>query len=261
MSRLQTRLKSLRAEGRKALAVFLTAGVPEYGATVGLVLELEKAGVDVIEIGLPFSDPLADGPVIQRSSTLAIANGVTLSSVLGMVSEIRGHSEIPIALMGYLNPLLRFGFERFCRAAAGAGVDGVILPEVPLEEHRLFTRILAQHSIDGVLLVTPTSPPSRIRAIDRASSGFLYCVSMTGVTGSHHPRQDGRYLRRVRRNVRKNPVLVGFGIAGPEDARRFAEYADGVIVGSAFLSLLLSGPGPERAVRWIASVKAALGKT
>jgi tryptophan synthase alpha chain len=259
MSRLRARLQMLRAEQRKALAVFLTAGVPTTRATIPLVLALEQAGADLIEIGIPFSDPLADGPVIQQSSTLALRNGITLRHVLEMVSGIRKRSDIPIALMGYLNPLLQYGFADFSRQAAAAGVDGMILPEVPLEEQPPYTRVLAKHRLDGILLVTPTSPASRIRRIDARSQGFLYCVSMTGVTGGRIGRIDARYVQRVTRNAVKNPVLVGFGIAGAADARRYAEYADGVIVGSAFLRRLLVPGGRKAAVRWITTLRAALG--
>jgi tryptophan synthase alpha chain len=242
MSRLKARLHALRAERRKALAVFLTAGVPTPQATVPLVLALEQAGADLIEIGIPFSDPLADGPVIQQSSTLALRNGITLRHILDIVAAIRKRSGIPIALMGYLNPLLR-----------------MILPEVPLEEQQPYSAVLAQHRLDNILLVTPTSPVSRIRRIDARSQGFLYCVSMTGVTGARIGRIDGRYVQRVTRNAVKNPVLVGFGIAGAADARRYAEFADGVIVGSAFLRRLLVPGGLKTAVRWITTLRTALG--
>jgi tryptophan synthase alpha chain len=259
MSRLKARLHALRAERRKALAVFLTAGVPTPQATVPLVLALEQAGADLIEIGIPFSDPLADGPVIQQSSTLALRNGITLRHILDIVAAIRKRSGIPIALMGYLNPLLRYGFADFSRRAAAAGVDGMILPEVPLEEQQPYSAVLAQHRLDNILLVTPTSPVSRIRRIDARSQGFLYCVSMTGVTGARIGRIDGRYVQRVTRNAVKNPVLVGFGIAGAADARRYAEFADGVIVGSAFLRRLLVPGGLKTAVRWITTLRTALG--
>jgi tryptophan synthase alpha chain len=258
VSRIAGALSALKAGRRKALSVFVTAGVPHARSTVPLVLALERAGADLIEIGLPFSDPLADGPVIQQSSALAIANGVTLRDIFAMIREIRKRSDIPIVLMGYLNPILRFGLDRFCRSAADRGVDGIILPEVPLEEHGAYAPMLARHALDGILLVTPTSSPSRIRAIDEASHGFLYCVSMTGVTGARRAATDSRYLRRVSRIAVRNPVLVGFGIASPGDARRAAAHADGVIIGSAFVRRLLPDGDPDSAVSWIARVRSAL---
>ncbi len=259
MTRLSERLAGLRSRGRKALAVFLTAGVPARNSTVQLVLDLEKAGADIVEIGLPFSDPLADGPVIQASSALALANGVHLPLILDMVRKVRSRSAVPLVLMGYLNPLLRYGFSRFCTEAGRAGVDGLILPEVPLEEHARFAPALAAAGVDGILLVTPATSPQRIRVIDAASRGFLYCVSMTGVTGGGASGIHERHLRRVKRHAPRNPVLVGFGIAGPADARRAARHADGVIVGSAFLKRLLSDGGREEALRWIAGLRSALG--
>jgi len=258
MSRVTERLEAVRADGRKALAVFLTAGVPTPRATVPLALALEQAGADLIEIGIPFSDPLADGPVIQQSSALALRNGITLRHVLDMVFGIRRRSAIPIVLMGYLNPLLRSGFGEFSRQAAEAGADGMILPEVPLEEHAPYGEVLAKHGLDSIMMVTPTSPVSRIRRIDARSQGFLYCVSMTGVTGAPIAGVDRAYLQRVRRHAARNPLLVGFGIAGPRDARRYAEHADGVIVGSAFLHRLMAPGGKGEAIRWIASLKAAM---
>lgn len=258
MSRISTRLQGLRAEGGKALAVFLTAGVPTRNATVRLVLDLEAAGADVIEIGLPFSDPLADGPVIQQSSALALRNGVTLRTVLEIVGSIRKRSDLPIALMGYLNPLLRYGIREFCAAAAGAGVDGMILPEVPLEEHLPFGTVLRKTGLDSILLVTPGSSAARIRAIDRASRGFLYCVSITGVTGARIGRMDEAYLNRVTGNARNNPVLAGFGIASPAEARMYARHTDGVIVGSAFVRRLLAGEAKRKTMTWISEIKAGV---
>lgn len=258
MSRIGPVLRSLAPTREKALAVFLTAGVPSRDSTTRLVLELEEAGTDIIEIGLPFSDPLADGPVIQRSSALALRNGVTLATVLGTVEAIRKRSGIPLVLMGYLNPLLSVGFSGFCASAASAGVDGMILPEIPLEEHAPYRRALARTGLDSILLVTPASTISRIRAIDEASSGFLYCVALTGVTGAQPVRRNAPYIRRVKRNAVKNPVLAGFGIATMADARAYAGCADGIVVGSAFVRRLLAGDSPRLATRWIAGIKAAI---
>ncbi len=260
MNRIERRFLSLRASGGKALAVFVTAGFPRAGSTPGIVRALEAGGADIMELGMPFSDPLADGPVIQQSSAAALANGVTLGSVLDDVRAVRSSSDIPIVLMGYLNPIFRFGEERFFREAAEAGVDGVILPEVPLEEFGRFSGILQRSSLSGILMITPATGDERIRRMDERSSGFLYCVSATGVTGTTGGKVAGDYLARARTHARKNPLMVGFGIATPEDAGRYAPLADGVIIGSAFIRLLSASPSPEDIASWTRGFKSALSR-
>jgi tryptophan synthase alpha chain len=251
---LTHRLRRLREKNEKALALFLTTGYPTLDATVPLVLELEKAGADIIELGMPFSDPVADGPVIQQSSEVALRNGVTLSHMFRMAEAIRASSTLPVVVMGYVNPILRYGLETFFLDAARAGIDGIILPEVPLEEAVRFEEMLHRTGLALIRLVAPTTPPERVTQIDALSSGFLYCVSSTGVTGGTNGTPVEEYLRRVRPLVRKNPMLVGFGIAGPEEARRYARYADGVVVGSALLKRLTTEP-VDATMRWVRSLK------
>ncbi len=256
--RITTELNRIRAQQGKALALFITAGFPEISSTVELVPKLAEAGADLIEIGMPFSDPLADGPVIQESSAIALKNGVTIKTILNDVRTIRKSCNVPLVLMGYVNPILSYGANRFFDDAAEAGVDGMILPELPLEESGRFAGQLKANGIAQILLVTPTTPPERIRKIDAASEGFLYCVATTGVTGAGGKAADGEYVARVKSNAPKNPVLVGFGISNPDDARRAAEHADGVIIGSALIKRLLAGEKAGESCRWVTEVKKML---
>ena len=258
MNRIAARFAELRKRKGKGLALFLTAGFPKLNSTPHLVKSLEEGGADFVELGMPFSDPLADGPIIQESSARALENGVTLESILHDVQTIRRNSAIPIVLMGYLNPILNFGERRFFAEAARAGVDGVILPEVPLEEYGRFSAFLEGNGLDGILLVTPASPVERIRAIDMASSGFLYCVSTTGVTGARGSGAPADYLKKVKSHSEKNPLMVGFGISTPDDAKAYASVSDGVIVGSALIRFLSSSPSHTDIVDWVKRYKAIL---
>jgi tryptophan synthase alpha chain len=258
IERITERLEQVRARGERALALFVTAGYPDLSSTAELVPRLAEAGADLVEIGMPFSDPLADGPVIQESSAVALNNGVTIGSVLSDVRTIRGSCSAPIVLMGYVNPILSYGAQRFFDDAAEAGVDGVILPELPLEEAGRFAGQMKRHHLAQILLVTPTTPPGRIREIDRASSGFLYCVATTGVTGTGGRAAATDYVVRVKSNAPETPLLVGFGISTPEDARRAAEHADGVIVGSALIKRLQQGVRSDAVYRWVREIKSSL---
>lgn len=256
--RISRELGRIRAQHGKALVLFITAGYPELSSTVALVPKLAEAGADLIEIGMPFSDPLADGPVIQESSAVALKNGVTISTILNDVRTIRTSCEVPIVLMGYVNPILRYGPKRFFDDAAAAGVDGLILPELPLEESGRFGEQMKANGLAQILLVAPTTPPERIRKIDAASEGFLYCVATTGVTGTGGKPATGEYLARVKSHAVKNPVLAGFGIATPDDARRTVERADGVIIGSALMQRLRNGDEAAAACAWVRTIRDAL---
>jgi tryptophan synthase alpha chain len=261
--RLDRRLSALRAGGRKALAVFLTAGFPDRDSTPALARTLAGAGVDIIEIGMPFSDPLADGPVIQQTSAAALLNGMTLPLLLDAVREIRRGNDLPLVLMGYLNPILQYGVEEFFQDAAAAGVDGIILPEVPLEEAGRFSGFLRSAGLAQILLVAPGTSMARVAAIDAASTGFLYCVSMTGVTGGSVERngqgaEAKEFVRSVRETVTRNSVLAGFGISTPEQARLIAAAGDGVIIGSAFLRHLIGGSSHEQLKEWASRFREAL---
>ena len=252
INRVTHTLTKLRGRNEKALVCFLTAGFPKLNATVPLVRAIEKGGADIIEIGMPFSDPLAEGPIIQNSSYTAIQNGITLDTIFSQIRRIRKQSDIPLILMGYVNPVLRYGAQKFFSTAAKAGVDGIILPELPLEETAIFQSMMQDVGLVDIILVSPTTPAKRMKEIDQASSGFLYCVSTTGVTGSKHLAPTSQYLRTVQAAVKKNPVLVGFGIKTPGDAKRMSKYSDGIIVGSALIqkiSQMYSLPAVESFVQ------------
>ncbi len=237
MSRLNNTFDTLRARGEKALGLFLTHGFPDPASTLPILRAVDAGGADFIELGMPFSDPLAEGLPIQRSSERALRHGVTLADALDAVERFRARSETPVLLMGYLNPILRFGVRAFCRRAADAGVDGLILPDLPLEERALIAGEARDAGLDLVSLIAPNTPDARIRAIDEATSGFVYAVSITGLTGSGLGAHEAvaAYLERARRLVARNPLLVGFGIRSHADAVRLTGHTDGFIVGSALI--------------------------
>jgi len=237
MSRIAERFESLKAAGRKALIPYVTAGDPQPRITVPLMHGLVKAGADILELGVPFSDPMADGPVIQRATERALVHGVSLRDVLAMVREFRQtDNATPIVLMGYLNPVEVMGYELFATEAAAAGVDGVLLVDLPPEEAEAVIPLLRRHGLDEVFLLAPTSPPERIRRIAGAASGFIYYVSLRGVTGAAHLDVDEvrNRLKAIRAETTL-PLGVGFGISDPATAARMADLADAVIVGSALV--------------------------
>lgn len=224
---------------QKLLSLFLTAGFPEINETVDLVVKMGEAGADMVELGMPFSDPLADGPTIQSSSEVALKNGITLAQILKMVEEIRKVSQIPIILMGYLNPVMHYGIEKFCKNASQAGADALILPDVPIEESGMIESYIKESGLKLIYLVAPNTSDERMKLIDDRSEGFVYCVSVTGVTGTRSgdevAQSVDRFIDRVNRNITKNPVMVGFGIKNHDDALKIAAKADGYIVGSALI--------------------------
>jgi tryptophan synthase alpha chain len=237
VNRIDQLFSELKSKGRKALIAYVTGGFPTLAAMDKAVKELVGAGVDLIEIGIPFSDPIADGPTIQFSSQKALEGGITPARVLDWVKTFRQTSQTPIVLMTYLNPIERMGLNVFARRARTAGVDGVIVPDLIVEEGRPLENALGAKGIHLVYLVAPTTPPHRRSDIARRSRGFLYAVSLTGVTGVRRslPKELGAFLRDVRRRS-PVPVAVGFGISDAAQARQVAAQADGVIVGSAFIS-------------------------
>ncbi|MBN1398333.1 MAG: tryptophan synthase subunit alpha [Bacteroidetes bacterium] len=257
-NRIAPLFHSLKEKNNKALTLFITAGYPKKNSTVPLALRIAESGADIIELGMPFSDPLADGPVIQTSSQQAIKNGITLKLVLAQVKEIRKHCEIPLILMGYLNPILHYGENKFFADAKKAGIDGIILPEVPLEESARFLSLNRKYNLADILFVSPATPEKRIREIDKTASGFIYCVSTTGVTGKSNIGNIGSYIKRVKKNAVKNPVLVGFGIKTPADARNIARHADGIIIGSALIKKITQKEPLLKIGKWAADMKRAL---
>lgn len=237
MSRLTQLFAHLAAEGQKAMGLFVTNGFPHPDATLDVLHTIDDAGADFIELGMPFSDPLAEGLPIQRSSARALAHGTRMPDAFSTVESFRHRSETPLLLMGYYNPLRRYGLSNFCRDAASSGVDGLILPDVPPEESADLEAAAAAHNLDLVFLVAPNTSDARMRTIDARATGFVYAVSVSGLTGSSLGDVDGisSYLARARSNVTRNPLLVGFGIRTAEDAERLSTHTDGFIVGSALV--------------------------
>jgi len=250
--RIEKKFAELRARAESALIPFIVAGDPALEATRALVLELEARGADLIELGVPFSDPMADGPANQRALARGLAAGASLPAILAMVAKVRRQSEIPIVLFGYYNPILHYGCERLCADAARAGVDGLLVVDLPPEEAAELARPARAHGLDLIYLLAPTTPIDRARAIARAGSGFLYYVAVAGVTGTRASLAAGLEERvRALRNVTDLPIGVGFGISTAAQAGEVAGYADAVVVGSA-LSLIIeresAGPGLAAAV-------------
>ena len=224
--------------GRKALLTYITAGDPDMAVTADRIACLDASGADVIELGVPFSDPQADGPVIQAAGQRALRGGATLAKILDLASSLRGKIRAPLVLMGYYNPILNYGEERFARAAAEAGIAGVIVPDLPFDEGEILYGALHRCSVDSVLMATPNAAPARLAEVGKRSRGFLYCVSLLGVTGAGRALHEGlgAYMARVRK-VTDLPLALGFGIDSPEKARLCASLADGVVVGSALVRL------------------------
>lgn len=238
--RMRRALSKPAAEGHKVMNLFITAGYPSKEETVELILGYERSGADIIELGMPFSDPLADGPTIQHSSEVALAQGLMMDDIFDMVAEVRKHSEIPIVLMGYINPLIHYGPEAFFKKCAATGVDGLILPDVPVEESGFIKAYSTDYDIPLIYLVAPNSTDARMRLVDEQSGGFVYCVSVTGVTGARKGEEVSdsvqRFIARINANITRNPVLIGFGISSHHDAMKIAERADGFVVGSALIN-------------------------
>ena len=246
MTRIDATFKRLKARGEKALIPFITAGDPDLPTTRALALEMARRGADVLELGIPFSDPLADGPTIQAASTRAVQGGVHLPEVLALAGKLRAEMEIPLVLMGYYNPILQYGLEKTAKNAAALGVDGFIIPDLPLEEAGPWRRAAARAGVAAIFLAAPTSGPERIRKAGHLTRGFLYYVSVTGITGARTelPPDLVAALQEVRSLV-KCPLAVGFGISTPEQVRWLAPFVDGVVVGSAIVQRVAKLRGNE----------------
>ena len=263
MSRIQARFETLRKAGRKALIMFVTAGDPEPALTVPLLHALVESGADILELGVPFSDPMADGPVIQRSSERALKHGMSLSGVLTLVKAFREKDrDTPLVLMGYANPIESIGTERFIAQAKSAGVDGLIVVDYPPEECESFAALAKTNGIDPIFLLAPTSTDKRIGEVARVGSGFIYYVSLRGVTGAGHLDVDEvlAQLPRIRAATRL-PVGVGFGIRDAESARRISRGADAVVIASRLIQELESVPpaqAVERARAFVRPIRKAM---
>jgi tryptophan synthase alpha chain len=240
VSRISGAFERARSEKRPALITYVCGGDPSLEITERVIPELMKAGADLVELGVPFSDPVADGPVIQAASQRALERGTTLAKLLDVVAKLRqAGASGPIVLMGYMNPLVAFGLERFAERAAAAGVDGVIVPDLPVDESAELSEVTARHGLDLVLLAAPTTQEDRLREIGAKTRGFLYYVSVTGVTGARAelPADLPAQLQRARQSTAV-PVAVGFGVSTPEQARALGQHADAVVVGSALVKTL-----------------------
>lgn len=243
MNRIEKTFRRLKRQNKKGFIPYIMAGDPSLDKTRETVLLLERCGADIVELGVPFSDPLADGPTIQHAAERALRAGVTLKDVIGLVRDLREVSGIPIVLMTYYNPVFKYGSERFVKNAVDSGVDGVIIPDLPPDEAGDLIKISKRSGFAAVFLLAPTSTSERIRKVAKASQGFIYYVSMTGITGSKLLVDDS--IKESIRNIRAvtdKPVAVGFGVSDAEEARAVSKYADGVIVGSAIVRRLHESP-------------------
>lgn len=259
MGRIGKKFQELKHKNEKALVVYLTAGDPDLPTTEALIGALAAAGVDILEIGVPFSDPTADGPVIQAAFLRAIKGGATLAKILEMIARVRQISDIPIVLFGYYNPVFNFGCEAFALRAKAAGVDGVLLVDLPPEEAAELRQYTDRAGIDFISLIAPTTSDARISMIAEKAQGFLYYISVTGVTGTARP--DVENIRRNVASIRKAcglPVAVGFGISTPDQAAEIAPHADGIVIGSAVVKLIEGNTGRADLIARVSSFAAAI---
>lgn len=237
MSRIQ---ELFGKKSRKILNVYCTAGFPQLNNTMEVLHALQEGGADMVEIGMPYSDPLADGPVIQESSQKAIANGMSIPELFRQLKSLRKEISIPVILMGYMNPVMQYGFGKFCKEAAELGIDGLIIPDLPWQEFESeYSSILKEFGLDFIFLVTPETSPERVKILDQLSSGFLYAVSSSSTTGSNTGMTGVKdYLERLQQLPLKNPVLVGFGIQDKESFEEACRYANGGIIGTAYIKAI-----------------------
>lgn len=254
MNRIEKKFKQLRREKKKAFVAFVTAGDPSLTTTYKLALEFSRLGVDILELGVPFSDPLADGPTIQAASQRALKNKVNLGDVFKLVRSLRQKTELPIALLTYYNIIYHFGLKDFVKKATLSGVDGVIVPDLPVEEAKDLIKAARKSKLATILLLAPTSNAQRIKNISSNSSGFIYYVSLTGTTGVRKslPGELIKQVRRIKR-ITSKPVCVGFGVSNPRQARMIAQVADGVIVGSAIIKVIEKNLGRKDLVAKVAN--------
>jgi len=242
LSKVDEKFNELKNNKKLALMPFIMAGDPNIEITAQILLKLQENGADLIELGIPYSDPLADGPIIQVAASRALMSGTTPRNVITLLESIKNKLNIPIILFSYLNPLLCFGFEQFCEMASKAGVSGLIIPDLPLEEAYKFSKIVSNHSMDLILLVAPTTPLERMKQISNHTKGFTYLVSVTGVTGER-TKMENRVEELIAKlkDINTNPIAVGFGISTPEHVNKVRKWgADGVIIGSAFVKRISS---------------------
>lgn len=259
MSVLKKMLENKRRQGGKVLSIFLTAGYPEPAATLPLLEAIVAGGANLIELGVPFSDPMADGPTIQSASQQALAAGATLPLTLDLLRQFKARHDTPVLLMGYANPFYQFGWERLVQEAAQAGASGFIIPDIPPEESAALQHAAGQQGLDLVFLVSPNTPEARVAQVVKNTGAFIYAVSLTGTTGAREglPVQTGDFLQRLRRQT-DHPILVGFGVSTPETAREICRWADGVIIGSAVIQQVAQAPDLDSACRAVRAFVASI---
>lgn len=240
------------------LSIYFTAGYPELNTTLDIAEALEKAGVDFLEIGFPYSDPVADGPTIQHSSEKALENGMNLNQLFEELKDLRKRVNIPILLMGYVNPMVQYGIERFCKKVAEVGVDGVIVPDLPMYEYEtLYSRYFIDNGLSNIFLVTPQTSEERIRKIDGLTNSFIYLLSSSSITGKNLQVSNAieDYYKRIKAMQLKNPAVIGFGISNNETFTKACEYARGAIVGSAFVKFLANENYLEKIPEFVRSIR------
>ncbi|WP_224998335.1 tryptophan synthase subunit alpha [Cesiribacter sp. SM1] len=257
---IQNRLDTLFQEkAENILNVYFTAGYPSLNDTLPVLKALEKGGADIIEIGLPYSDPVADGPTIQASNQKALDAGMTMKLLFEQLKDLRNEVSVPVVLMGYFNPVLQFGVERFCQKCAEVGIDGLILPDLPMYEYREFYKpIFQQYGLHNIFLISPQTSEARVREIDENSSGFIYMVSSASITGAKKgiTEEQIRYFERINAMNLHNPRLIGFGISDRESFQLASRYAKGAIIGSAFINLLTGSQNLEHdIIQFVKSIK------
>jgi len=261
MGRIEETFSKLKSRNEKALITYIMAGDPDLDATESLIYAIERAGADIIELGVPFSDPIADGPTIQRASDRALKSRTTLKKVMSLVKKIRKKAAVPIIVMTYYNIILQYGLKRFADDAVMSGIDGAIIPDLPPEEADEFISYAREAGLDTVFLLAPTSTEERIKKVTSASSGFVYYVSMTGITGARLAN-----LQEIKGRIPQIqkytdlPVAVGFGISGPDEARKISRWADGVIVGSALVRLIEDNRGKKQLLTRVTGFVTSLKK-
>jgi len=262
MNLIEKKFKELKAQGRKAFIAFITAGDPDLKTTEELVLSFEKAGVDIIELGIPFSDPLADGPTIQASYLRSLNKGTNVKKILETVKRIRRQTSIPIALMSSYNPIFHYGEEKFIKACTEVGVDGLIIPDLPPEEAKSLRQLAHAKNISTIFFVAPTTQDHRIQSNAKAATGFVYYVSLTGITGTQKAIANAvvKQIKHIKRFTQK-PVCAGFGISTPEQVKEIGAAADGVIVGSAIVKFIEAHRGAADLIKKTSNYVASLSKS
>jgi len=259
MNRIEHKFNELKREGKKAFIAYITAGYPDLSVTRKLILGFSRIGVDIIELGVPFSDPMADGPIIQEAFQSALEKGITLKKVLDLVKAVRKDTAVPICLMTYYNPIFCFGEAKFVKEASLCGVDGVIIPDLPPEEGKKLIRLAAKYNLDTIFFLSPTSTIERIKLVSSAAKGFIYYVSLTGVTGPRAklPADLSAGVRRIKKYTDK-PVCVGFGVSSTEQVAKLSKFSDGAIIGSAIISKIKENLHKKELVQIVVKFTATL---